>query len=357
MSRFVIDYFDPSTISDGSVIVLVGKRGSGKSTVAQDLMSYQRHCKRGLCIAGTEQANPFWGQYIPECFIHHRFDEELVYQLLRDQNAIFEKYGKHEPTFAIFDDLMYDPGFLKTEAMRMLFMNGRHSKITILVAAQYMMDVPPAMRTNTDYVFIMKENSRVNRMRLYDNYPGVFDSYEDFYSVLKTCTDNYESMVLNTKSLSYNISDNTFFFKATPDLRYRMCDKPYWQYSAALKKKREEEKRRLKENDGRYEEKVLTSELLRGTERTARVEKRYPKDKTHELHRAPVVVVDDGEEEYGIGGGVYGNRFKEAKKHFPSYTERNGLKRLLAGARGENDARKKKKRRREKRLRSSSSSD
>ena len=41
--------------------------------------------------------------------------------------------------------------------MRLLFMNGRHWKIMLIITMQYPLGIPPNLRTNIDYVFILRE--------------------------------------------------------------------------------------------------------------------------------------------------------------------------------------------------------
>ena len=53
-------------------------------------------------------------------------------------------------------------------------MNGRHWHILFIITMQYPLGIPPNLRTNIDYVFILRENIVSNRKRIYDNYAGMF---------------------------------------------------------------------------------------------------------------------------------------------------------------------------------------
>ena len=50
--------------------------------------------------------------------------------------------------------------------MRSVFMNGRDYKLLFLLTMQYALGIPPNLRTNIDYVFILRENYVSNRKRL-----------------------------------------------------------------------------------------------------------------------------------------------------------------------------------------------
>lgn len=94
-----------------------------------------------------------------------------------------------------------------------------------------MMDLPPAIRTNTDYVFMLTENSRNNREKLYKNFGGVFDNFKDFDECFKQVTENYNAMVIDNKSLSNSVQDIVFYYKATLDLRFRVGHPSLWEYA------------------------------------------------------------------------------------------------------------------------------
>lgn len=122
-----------------------------------------------------------------------------------------------------------------------MFMNGRHSKIFTMVTAQWIMDVPPDLRANVDYVIVLRDNIRTNRERVYKYFAGMFDTFAAFDDVMQQCTVGRDAMVIDCGSLSYNISESVFFYRATPDLKYRLCDQVYWDYSAQQKENEEED--------------------------------------------------------------------------------------------------------------------
>ena len=235
MSEYNIRYFDPSQIKPGAVVLILGRRGAGKSTVAEDLLSYHRDCSRGLCISATERSNGFWTKHIPQCFIHYEYSDDYTKQLFRQQMKIKKETGTIPPVFAIFDDLLFDKSFSKSKQTRKLLMNGRHSNIFTIISAQYLMDIGPDLRSNIDYVFVLRDNIRSNREKVYQYFAGVFPDYQRFEDVMLACTQDNEALVLDQSSLSYNVTDCVFFYKATPNLRYRLCDQRYWDFSASRK--------------------------------------------------------------------------------------------------------------------------
>ena len=226
-----INYFNPANMRPGSVVLIVGRRGSGKSTLAKDIMSFQRHCKRGICVSATEKANPFWKDCIPSCFIRNEYSDSVTKELFNMQKKVKKKLGYLEDAFAIYDDCMFDRSFMKSKLTRRVFMNGRHQRIFTLVTAQWIMDVPPDLRANVDYTIVLRDNIRANRERVYKYFAGMFPTFAAFDEVMQQCTQDREALVIDQGCLSYNISDSIFFYRATPDLKFRICSDEYWDFS------------------------------------------------------------------------------------------------------------------------------
>lgn len=221
--------FDPRVIGDGRVCLLVGKRNTGKSVLAKDLLFYKRHLPAGIVMSGTEEGNGWYSGWVPDSFIYNDFDKGVVTKLIDRQKRMC-KYGKAKNVFLVLDDCLYDKRLLREKCMRNLFMNGRHFKIFMLLTAQYMMDVPPEIRTQIDYVFVLRENILQNRKRLYDTFFGIFPSFDVFCQVMDKCTENYECLVLDNTSRSNKIEDTVFWYKARVRNDFKMGSPMLWRF-------------------------------------------------------------------------------------------------------------------------------
>ena len=56
--------FDITKINNDKVIVLIGKRGTGKSFLVKDLLYYHTDVPIGTVVSGTESANKFYGDFV-----------------------------------------------------------------------------------------------------------------------------------------------------------------------------------------------------------------------------------------------------------------------------------------------------
>src|SRR6056300_1127112 len=204
--------FDMRTITfkpnenKGPVIVLIGRRDTGKSYLVRDLLYYHQDIPIGTVISGTEAGNGFYSAHVPKLFIHDEYSSALIENILRRQKTVLKQMKKEveeykrttiDPrTFVILDDCLYDNSWSRDKLMRLLFMNGRHWKIMLVITMQYPLGVPPNLRTNIDYTFILREPYINNRKRIYENFAGMFATFESFCQVMDQCTENYECLVV-----------------------------------------------------------------------------------------------------------------------------------------------------------------
>ena len=107
-------------------------------------------------------------------------------------------------------------------------MNGRHLKMFFIITMQYPLGIPPNLRTNIDYVFILRENIVGNRKRIYENYAGMFPNFEIFSQVMDQCTENYECLVIDNTSNSNKLEDCVYWYKASEHQNYRIGANQFW---------------------------------------------------------------------------------------------------------------------------------
>ena len=233
--------FDIRNITDDKVVVLIGKRDTGKSFLCKDILYHHQHIPVGQVISGTEAANDFYGKIVPKLFIHDEYKPVIISNLLKRQRSLVQKMNDEvrcqgrsciDPkAFLILDDCLYDNTWAKDKNVRSLFMNGRHWKVLFMITMQYALGIPPNLRTNIDYVFILRENYVSNRKRLYEHYAGMFPSFEMFCQVMNQCTENYECLVINNNAKSNKLEDQVFWYKASARENFRIGANKFWEYS------------------------------------------------------------------------------------------------------------------------------
>ena len=233
--------FDIRSIKPDKVCVFIGKRDTGKSFLVKDLLYHLRHIPLGTVISGTEGANKFYGHMIPSLFIHDEYTPGIVANALKRQKKVVKQMKQEEEThgkskinpnaFLILDDCLYDNSWVRDTNIRSLFMNGRHYYIMFIITMQYALRIPPNLRTNIDYVFILRENYISNRKRLYDNYAGMFPTFDCFCQVMDQCTEDFNCLVIYNNAKSNKLEDQVFWYKAAPHEKFTIGAPEFWKYN------------------------------------------------------------------------------------------------------------------------------
>jgi hypothetical protein len=236
----------------GPVVVLIGKRDTGKSFLVRDLLYYHQEIPIGTVISGTEEGNGFYAKMVPKLFVHNEYNTAIIENILKRQRTVLKQIKKEVETykrstidpraFVILDDCLYDATWTRDKMMRLLFMNGRHWKVMLVITMQYPLGIPPTLRTNIDYVFILRENYIANRKRIYENYAGMFPTFESFCQVMDQCTENYECLVINNNSKSNKLQDQVFWYKADNHNDFKLGSKEFWELSKSINSDDEDEK-------------------------------------------------------------------------------------------------------------------
>lgn len=222
------------------VIVFIGKRDTGKSFLVRDILASTRDCfPIGTVISGSEVASPFFQDIVPTKLIHDKYNPNIVMGAIKRQMAVKQARnrdirggGGHSNVdpraFLILDDCLYDKTWMNEESTRYVFMNGRHIDLATFITMQYPLGVPPNLRTNIDFVFILRENVIGNRKRIYDNYAGMFPTFQMFCQFMDQCTENYECLVVCNGIQSNKLEDQVFWYKASEHPPFKMCDESLW---------------------------------------------------------------------------------------------------------------------------------
>lgn len=206
--------FDVSRMKPSSTVVIIGKRVTGKTVLALDVLFNSRDipfgrimCPMSPVVTNAEQQ---YTSLVPSEFLHEEVDPEVLCgfvqrqtvmsQASRDQK-IFGSASIDPRAFLLLDSCLYD----RESSMNAhdVLIKGRELNCLLIVCMQYAFGLPPTLQQNIDYVFILRENLLNNRKRLYDRYGEMFPTFQTFCTVLDACSDSYECLVIDQKKRAY----------------------------------------------------------------------------------------------------------------------------------------------------------
>ena len=80
-------------IPQDAVVIFIGRRRTGKSTLVRDLLFHHQEMPLGTVISGTEESNSFYGKMIPPLFIHGEFSPDYSGQLRETSKDDYGSYS------------------------------------------------------------------------------------------------------------------------------------------------------------------------------------------------------------------------------------------------------------------------
>ena len=239
-TRLPIKKFNIHEMVDHCTIAMIAKRATGKSFLTREIMYQKRNIASAVAISRTEKLNSFYSEFIPDSYIFSEYEPTILNRIYERQAVMNEdnnkrkkegKKPKDDSIMLIMDDCMSSKGtWLKDPNILELFFNGRHHHLSFILTMQYSVGIPPEMRSNFDYIFLLAEDTISNRKRLYEHYAGMFPTFDIFQQVFTDLTENYGMMVINNRVHSKNITDKVFWYKAKSVPKFQVGSRKFRQF-------------------------------------------------------------------------------------------------------------------------------
>lgn len=247
MSKFAFHKFDLNNIPEGSIINVIGKRGSGKSVFIEDIMLTLKNMFPIVTVVSTtDQLNNTFGKHIPAMLIHDNYSSELLANIIERQKKIIA-YNKANPQkqvnpniLLILDDIQGTTKETRNDIMLdTIYTTGRHYHITLISAMQYVNGLTPTQRTNTDLICLSRDNNRENQKKLFQAFAGVFSNFNDFQNAFLQLTENHGVMIINNREQSMDIDKCVYWYRVDMNKEgfgnFKMCDPEVWRKNEQLK--------------------------------------------------------------------------------------------------------------------------
>lgn len=213
-------------------IVIIGGRGTGKTYLVSDLMYHFRKLPAGMIITGSEASSEAFSKFFPKSFIFDDIDLERIENIVANQRFLRKKQTKGDfSSLLLFDDCGFDKSMIKKKIIKGVFMNGRNWRILLIMTLQYAKDIPPDLRSNADYVFILREPIIEARKKLWKEYAGIIPTFDAFNEAMNVCTEDRGALVIDKTTTSNKLEDNVFWYRArNPAKNFKVGSKELWNF-------------------------------------------------------------------------------------------------------------------------------
>ncbi len=201
----------------GSKIVVIGKPGTGKTTLITSLLYEKSHIfPSGLVVSGTEDSNHHYSTIFPSSFVYNKLNFDIVQSYVTRQKLAKQQGLANPWSVLLLDDCMDTPAMFNHPLFHSIFKNGRHWKMFFILSLQYCMDIKPVIRNNVDGTFILRESNIRSRQSLWENYAGVIPDFTDFCDIMDNITTDYTALYIHNQVQTNNLDDCIYWYKAKP---------------------------------------------------------------------------------------------------------------------------------------------
>ena len=225
----MLQSFNLNKLKPTNSIVCIAKRNSGKTVLIKNILHHFQNIQFCVAVSATDKYNEAYKSVLrQQALIFEDYSDGILDSMVKRQNAIRNENEvrkknkqklKNPNAVIVLDDILADSKkIFNSKTMRWMFFNGRHIDLMVIVALQYAMDMPPSLRSNTDFIFLLKDNNRNNLERYYENFAPMFDNFAQFKATFDYYTQNFGMLVIDNTYRGSNICEGVFHYKANPNL-------------------------------------------------------------------------------------------------------------------------------------------
>jgi hypothetical protein len=186
--KFELDKMRPSPI-----VLVIGKRYTGKTTLVREML-VQKPNWNCIVVAppSTEEcdATHLYDDIVPSSCIFKEYDPRVVEAVVKNKDHI------NGINTVVLDDCLV----LSDKFVQSMFYNERQYRVALIVT-QSRPTLPPSLRANVDYVFILGDESLTNRQRIYSLYAErIIPTFDVFCKVMDEYTRDHGCLVIDCAS-------------------------------------------------------------------------------------------------------------------------------------------------------------
>ena len=185
------------TLKSPSLFIFSARRNSGKSHLITFLLYNKVKEFNHVFVMCPTSFNGHYQKYLNKSSIISNFDEEIINKLFdRQKQMLADKTKRKEKILLILDDCLSSSTF-KSPTFQRIAAEGRHYLIECWISTQHYSKLPPIIRLNSDYIFILGNQTKNIQTLIFDEFGGGYDDFNKFSARLRDCTTNYGAFVIN----------------------------------------------------------------------------------------------------------------------------------------------------------------
>jgi GTPase SAR1 family protein len=191
-----IKFFNLSQMCENPVILIVGKRDSGKTTLCNAIMEHYSDIQNKIIISPSEKYALFYTERYPSEYIYTDYNDEICKNVIRMQidrkNRNFEN-DKLKLLLVIDDANIHD--ILHKQHLCELLDNRINYNVTVIITCSYFHNIPYKLRHNIGYIFSLHTDDEMEQKKIHEYYTNMNLPFNDFQKIFLDITKNYGTIV------------------------------------------------------------------------------------------------------------------------------------------------------------------
>lgn len=250
-AQVTIDTLDPTKISNTSTVLVVGKRGQGKSYLCRDLL-YRLRKTLDYCVGMSlsEKANNGLSSFLPSGLVYDEITPEIFKNIIQWHKMYAEihkndrdEYKRKLHGALYLDDCMAQKQVFKRKPLNgyisEIFKNGRHLTLFMMNAMQMFKDLGPEARTNADWIFVFGTQNEEDMDEIRKEYLSALLTLPQFKRLMMELTQNHGVLVIRNSAGENDLRNIIFRYKAQPTPEHFFVGDPTMYVLNQYYKKRE----------------------------------------------------------------------------------------------------------------------
>lgn len=210
MQSYIIKKFELSSMTTSPLILIIGKRESGKSFLIKNIMHHLfTSVSGGMVVDPKMDRSNFYQSFFPNLFVHKDFSNEKLTEITKNSEDFYKTKTKN---ILVLDDCFSDAN--KPTLTRDLALMHNSAIITCIMSFQDLPRFYPETSVNFDYVFLFGSETEHTKKSYWNKFAS-FIEYSVFNRIFDGCTTYNRVMVINQRANSNNVEDIIFWYKAT----------------------------------------------------------------------------------------------------------------------------------------------
>lgn len=222
-------WFKPDRNQKATVLV-IGRRGSGKTTFMLDIAKHFK-APKAVVFSATDHLQHAYDKHFNPKFIFKTPDDATLQKVVDAQKELTQK----DPAFSksglliLVDDAGYAKNFFKSKIMNELLMNGRWYGCAVIVGVQDAGSIPLSLRTQFDLICARTEPFKVGQERLYKWFFGQYENLKEFQKAHAQLTKDHGLMILDNISADVSNIQKSIYWYVVKNIRprYKFGSKDY----------------------------------------------------------------------------------------------------------------------------------